>query len=82
MPERLTLTNERYAQILNHVSEEWVDHGLTNFATKQELCAALLRAKMEVTQQHSAESIRASNRLTEQVELLNKNLMARENFAV
>ena len=32
------ITEERILQISNNVSEEYADHGQTNFATRQELC--------------------------------------------
>jgi hypothetical protein len=36
------ITWERALQISNNCSEEFLDHGETNFATKAELCAAIL----------------------------------------
>ena len=36
------MTDERAMQIINNVAEEWVDLGETDFATKNELCDAIL----------------------------------------
>lgn len=41
------MTTERYEQILNNISEEYVDLGKTRFATKQELCEVVLRLRQE-----------------------------------
>lgn len=35
------MNDARALQILNNVSEEFADHGDTNFATKKELCEAI-----------------------------------------
>lgn len=36
------ITEDRALQILNNISEEYADHGLTNFATKMELCETVM----------------------------------------
>lgn len=36
------MTEERILQISNNCSEEFTDHGATDFATKAELCAAIM----------------------------------------
>lgn len=38
----MKMTDERFAEILNHVSETWVDLKQTDFAGKAELCEAIL----------------------------------------
>lgn len=45
----IAIAEDRALQILNNVAEEFWDDGLTNFATKTELCATImwLRAQHE-----------------------------------
>ncbi len=37
------ITKDRSLQILNNVFEEYLDHGVTSFATKEEFCEAIMQ---------------------------------------
>lgn len=41
MPKGVPITEERILQISNNVSEEFTDHGETDFANKDELCQVI-----------------------------------------
>lgn len=50
------ITEERILQISNNVSEEYADHGQTDFATPRELCETIRywqRKQMEEWEKHS-----------------------------
>lgn len=50
------ITEERILQISNNVSEEYADHGETDFATKREFCETVRywqRKEMEAHEKHS-----------------------------
>ena len=45
------ITRDRALQILNNVYEEYLDHGITYFANKEEFCEAI----MQLSRNHSKE---------------------------
>jgi hypothetical protein len=68
MKKRGTISKDRALQIANNCSEEYIDHGETNFATKTELCETVLMMR----DMGGAELIRKDMALDEIVMLVTK----------